>query len=480
MKRRPRYKYSNARAHHAVIGTLAILAALAVAVISYRANAGLPFQSSYRVYVDVPNANGLYRYTDVRIGGIRVGQVQSLGAIPGGGRARSFSRLQLSLNPSVGRIPMDSRVEVRVASVLGSSYVALTLGRSSRKLAPGATLPLSQANTPVQLTDLLNAFDRSSANSIQEVLRGTGYGLAGRGNDVNATIGSLAGLARPLTRVLGAVASPRADLPRFMRGYDSAAHALAPVSGQLGALVADTASTFGALDVARTPLGQTIEAFPPTAATTTRALVNLQPAFTGLARLARELRPGADLLPSALPVLDGTLAAGIAPLRRLPALGAQLRTGLRVLAAVGRDPAAAGALRKLTDASTALGALLDAVVPAQLQCNIFGIFGQNLSSALAGAGLPGTPLAQVGGTTVGAVNELFQNASPSSNMHTDAAPIESYQQCQAGNEPYNPNVQRLSNPTGVLSNQTEATYPPPGVTALAAKAGLLNTPRGTP
>jgi hypothetical protein len=65
-------------------------------------------------------------------------------------------------------------------------------------------------------------------------------------------------------------------------------------------------------------------------------------------------------------------------------------------------------------------------------------------------------------------------------MHVNADPIENYQQCQAGNEPYNANTQLLSNPPGVLSNQTALTYPPAGVRALAAKAGLLNTPPGTP
>jgi virulence factor Mce-like protein len=466
--------------HFGVVGVIGIAVLLAAVVISYRANSGLPFQSSYQVFVDVPNADRLNRYADVRIGGIRVGQVQSLGAVPGEGSRKPFSRLELSLSPSVGRLPDDSRVQIRSASVLGATYVDLTPGHSSRKLAAGGAIPISQVVPTVQLTDLLDVFDHATANSIRNVLGGLGDGLAGRGNDLNATIASLAGLAQPLTRVLGALASPRAQLAGFLHGYEATVGALAPVSGQFGELFADAATTLGALSAAQVPLGQTIDALPPAEAATTTALVDLQPALRGLATLARDLRPGAALLPSTLPALNGTLDAGIAPLKQIPPLARELRTTLQALNTLSRDPAAPGAIRTLTGAVTAAKLLLGTLTPAQVQCNILGIWGRNFSSGLAGRGIPGAALVQVAFATLGANNEEFQNATPSSNMHVDANPIENYRQCQAGNEPYNPNTQDLSNPPGPLSNQTEATSPPPGVTALAAKAGLLNTPPGTP
>jgi phospholipid/cholesterol/gamma-HCH transport system substrate-binding protein len=477
--RRRRRKRDTPR-HYGLLGLIGTLALLGAVVISYRANSGLPFQSSYRMFVDVPNADRLNHYADVRIGGIRVGQVQSIVAEPGHDAAQPFSRLELSLSPSVGRLPIDSRVQIRSASVLGATYVDLTPGHSPRKLAPGGTLPITQVTSTVQLTDLLDVFDHATASSIQTVLGGLGEGLAGRGDDLNATIASLAGAAQPLTRVLGALASPRAGLARFLSGYEATVGALAPVAGPLGSLFADAATTLGALNAARGPLGQTIDALPPAEAATTTALIDLEPGISGLARLARDLRPGADLLGSTLPALNRTLAAGVTPLGQLPALARELRTALDALDTVARDPAASGTVRQLTAAISAVKLLLDALTPAQLQCNILGIYGQNLPSALAGTGTAGAPLAEVGVTSLGAKNEEFQNATPSPNMHVDANPIENYQQCQAGNEPYNTTTQVLSNPPGVLSNQTEPTYPPPGVTALAAKAGLLNTPPGTP
>jgi virulence factor Mce-like protein len=466
--------------HYGLVGVISVLALLAAVVISYRANSGLPFQSSYQVFVDVPNANRLNHYADVRIGGIRVGQVQTVSAMPGKGGARPFTRLELALSPSVGRIAADSTVQIRSASVLGATYVDLTPGKGARKLAPGGTLGLSQVASTVQLTDLLDVFDRATARSIRTVLGGLGDGLAARGENFNATIASVAGLAQPLTRVLGAIAAPRAQLASFLRGYEATVGALAPVAAQFGQLVADASTTLGALNSARAGLGQTIDTLPPAESATTTALVHLQPALSALARLTLELRPGADLLPSTLPALNATLTAGVAPLRSLPQFASQLQTTLQVLNAVSLDPAASGALRSLTDAVGAVKTLLDVLTPAQLQCNILGVYGQNFPSVLAGTGFAGAPLIQVGVTTRGANNEEFQNSSPSSNMHVNANPHENYKECEAGNEPYNPNVQLLANPPGLQSNQTEATSPPPGVRALAARAGLLNAPAGTP
>jgi virulence factor Mce-like protein len=477
--RRPATKRRGAR-RSGLIGLVGVLAVLGAVVISYRANSGLPFQPSYRLFVDVPNANRLNRYADVRIGGIRVGEVESVEAMPGPGRSAAYSRLDLALSPSVGPIASNSSVQIRSASVLGATYVDLTPGAGSRKLPSGGTLGLSQVVPTVQLTDLLDIFDRATAKSIRTVLGRVGDGLAGRGDDFNATIATVAGLAEPLTRVLGAIASPRAQLGALLHGYEATVGALAPVASQFAELITDGSTTLAALNVARAALGQTIEALPPAEAATTTALVHLTPGLSALARLTLELRPGADLLPSTLPALNSTLRAGVAPLRSLPRFATALQTTLNVLGTVSRDPAASGALRRLTDAIGAVKTLLDVLTPAQLQCNILGIYGQNFPSVLAGTGFAGAPLIQVGVTTLGARNEEFQNAAPSPNMHVNADPHENYQECEAGNEPYNPNTQDLSNPAGLQSNQTELTSQPPGVRALAAGAGLLNTPPGTP
>src|SRR6266700_327219 len=66
----------------AVIGLIAIVLVLVGGYISYNALSGLPFQSTYSVTVALPDADRLIPTDDVRIAGVRVGQVARVTAQP--------------------------------------------------------------------------------------------------------------------------------------------------------------------------------------------------------------------------------------------------------------------------------------------------------------------------------------------------------------------------------------------------------------
>src|SRR5213594_2960543 len=120
IRHRPR---RDARRLHPLIG-VGVAAVLAVAVfISYSANNGLPWESAYDISADVPNAQRLAVHADVRIAGVRVGQVRALRAMPPVGGDKPFTRLDLALDREAGRVPVDTRIQVRSASVLGATYV---------------------------------------------------------------------------------------------------------------------------------------------------------------------------------------------------------------------------------------------------------------------------------------------------------------------------------------------------------------------
>jgi len=476
---KPRARRSSARLY-GVTGIIGVLAGLAIVYVSYTANGGVPFAPHYDVFVELPNAQRLQPGNDVRIGGIRVGQVQSVFAVPSRRAGASpFARIELALSPSAGPIPANSHVQEQPASILGASYLQLILGTSKRRIASGGTLPISQSTPTVQLPDLLDVFDQATAHSIQSSLGNLADGLAGRGAEFNGTLQSVSELLPPLTRVLNAIASPTADLSRLISGLDATTGALSPVAGELGSLVTNAAITLGSLSAARTQLAATIDELPGTEQTTTGALIRLNPALSGLAQLARELQPGAQLIPTALPALDRALEAGITPLRRLSPFAGDLRTTLVALDSLSRDPAADGSLRLLDQTVKALTTLLNVLTPAQVQCNVIALFGRNFDQMLS-SGTAQAVLAPIGVIAPGATAENVQNATPSSNLHVDYLPHENYQQCQAGNEPYSSTSQDLSNPPGTQPNTTQLTSPPPGVTADAASAGLLNPVKGLP
>lgn len=456
-----------------------------IVYVAYNANRSLPLQSRYSITVNVPNADKLAATNDVRIAGIRVGQVAKVDAITPAGGGAPYARAELKLKRSDAPLPADTRVKVRPASILGTTYVDLEPGTGSQMVPDGGALPLSHAQSTVDLTDLLDVFDRSTARATQQALTSLGEGLAGRGSALNSSLGSLNRLLPPVGRVSATLAAPDTRLPASIDGYDAFVRALAPVSNPLSGLLRGGAQTFGALRDAGSALGNTIDAASPAERATTSGLTRLQPALDRLSTLVTDLRAPVALLPTALRRGSAAVTAGVSPLRALPTLADHLGGTLTSLGSLSRDPATSGALRKLREMSDSALVTLNALTPAQVQCNVISLFAQSFGTAYGSVGFgQGPPMAFIGEKHLGSVGESLQNPAPSSGMAINVNPHENYQECESGNEPYpygslpvfnGPGKPILGNPPGLQSNHTLDSYPPEGVHALAAAAHLLPT-----
>jgi virulence factor Mce-like protein len=472
MKARARTPRVDLSRRMVAIGALTIAIIVAIGWIAYRANFGLPWQSRYEVNVDVPNADRLIDGADVRVGGVLVGEVLGVIAAPPVRGEPPYSRLKLALN-SGGPLPVDSTVQVRPASVLGLTYVELDLGDSRRTIHAGGTLPLAAARPASDLTDLLGIFDRNSSRSFKRALTGLAYGVAGRGTAINATIGSFDQLLPDATAVAAELAAPQTMLGGTLRAFERLAGELAPVSSQLGGFTDAAATTFGSLAAESQALGAAIDAAAGAERATTNAFTRAAPALNGLGRLAVALRPGGAMLAGAVDDVDGVLATGIGPLRQVPAFASKLRSALETIGDLSRDRAANRSLVKLADLIAPTNKALAAVLPAQVYCNVIGPWSQYFGSMWGGLGDgQGPALANLLVTSSGAEGEELQNPKPSPNAAIDPLPYEDKQQCQSGNEPWTGH-QQLNNPAGITSRKTRTTTPPPGVTELARKAGLL-------
>lgn len=465
------------RRRFTALGLTAILAVAIVGYIAYTANSGLPLQKRSLYEIELPNANRLINSADVRIGGIRVGQVLDVTGVAQPGR-RPFTRLKVALDASVERLPADTTAQVRPASVLGLTFVDLRLGRSREEIPEGGTLRLARALPSTNLTDLLDVFERGAARELRRALVELSSGVAGRGTALNATIASTSRLLPKLTAVSSTLSARPTRLPDFLRGYEAAVAALAPVSGELAGVVDNGAVTFGAVAGERAALGRAIDAAPAAEVEVTRAFTASRPALDGLARLAVRLRPAGRELPQTLREVNSTLVAGIRPLRTLPRLTSALGTALARLDTLSRDPNTSGALRKLADLTRHLRTALSHTVPAQVHCNVISLFTQGFAGVFGGLGVgdgPSLGLLFVG--EAGATGEALQNAKPSPNLGNNAISNNNADECEAGNEPWT-GKQQLGNPPGLQSKTTRDTVPPPGVLDRAREAGLMTDPEG--
>ena len=64
-----------------MVGAVTTLIVIVAVFLAYNANNGLPFVPVYRVSVEIPNAARLTNNNEVRIGGDRVGVVESIDAV---------------------------------------------------------------------------------------------------------------------------------------------------------------------------------------------------------------------------------------------------------------------------------------------------------------------------------------------------------------------------------------------------------------
>src|SRR5207253_997437 len=140
---------------------------------------GVPGRSYSTVYVEVPQIGNLLQHDQVRIAGVRVGQVERRSITPDG-----HTRLALQLEPGVS-LPADTTVAIRASGLLGARYVQLVPGRSTRVLASGSTIRAPGSSITIGLPEALDTFDAQTRGALGSTLGELGTGLLGHGTQLN-------------------------------------------------------------------------------------------------------------------------------------------------------------------------------------------------------------------------------------------------------------------------------------------------------
>jgi hypothetical protein len=168
--------------------------------------------------------------------------------------------------------------------------------------------------------------------------------------------------------------------------------------------------------------------------------------------------------------LADALNQGTIALRDTNALGDLIRAAFVRLSRLVDSAQTPKTLRHLTDIVVSLGQALDVYNPAQIQCNVLGLWTRNV------------PLINAEGDAVGPwlsvqlvvhQQQSFQASTRSADLHTNPVPHENTAECESGNEPFLPG-QSIGNPPGNQPNTTESTAPPSGPRARRRQAGPLS------
>jgi virulence factor Mce-like protein len=363
-----RRRQQSAFANPVLVGAVTVLVVIVAVFLAYNANRGLPFVPTRELKVDIGDGSNLVRGNDVLQGGHRIGFVSALKPV-GLSNGTTGAQLTLKLSKSQGAVPVDSTVSVLLRSVLGSKYVDVVKGSSSRVFADGATIPISQTNVPVQLDQVFNTFNAPTRAAVQQNLVGFGDTFAARGSDLSVTIESLPALLGYLTPVAAYLSDPSSGLTRFFDSLNAFTGAVSPVSSSLVGLFRDSATTFGAINSSPSSLEATIAKSPSTLAVSTASLRVQQPFLVDLATFGRFLSPATASLKAALPNINASLEAGSVTLQQTPVLNQKLQQLMDQLLKLANDPGTNVALNGLTSTVNLLNPMVRYLGPHQTVCD---------------------------------------------------------------------------------------------------------------
>ena len=382
---------SSIAANPVLIGAVTTLVLVVLVFLAYNANNGLPFVPSYDVKVEVPNAAGLVKGNEVRVGGTRVGVITKI-APSTQADGSVIAVLTLKLNSVVEPIPSDTTVMIRPRSALGLKYVQLTRGPSSKGLPNGGTLSIAQATpAPVEIDEFFDTFNEPTRRASQANLTWFGNALAGRGYDLNLAVQDLKPFFDSLTPLARNLSSSRTDLTGFVRGLAQSAAVVAPAAETQGQLFVNLDSTFQALaSVARPYIQESITEGPATLENATVNLPKLRPFLANSATLFHNLQPGIASFTDAAPTLANIVKVGTPVFKKSPAFNAELSTTFTAIETFSLDPSTTLGVDDLTETMTILKPTLAYVTPAQTVCNYATILFSNAAQIGSEGGSTGT------------------------------------------------------------------------------------------
>ena len=142
-----------------VMGAVVLLAAAGFIALAYEA-ADMKGDGGYQIIAEFGSTGGLSVGDDVRISGIKVGQIIAQELDP----VTYVAKVSMSIDPTV-KIPSDSSARITSASLLGGNYLELLPGGADKVLETGAII--YDTRDPVSLTDLLGKAVFSSGSAAQ-------------------------------------------------------------------------------------------------------------------------------------------------------------------------------------------------------------------------------------------------------------------------------------------------------------------------
>lgn len=221
------------------------------------------FKDTYTLTASFTDAAGLKSSDDVRVAGLKAGKVDSVQIING------HVDVSMKVNSDV-QLPVDSRAEISVETLLGKKTVTLYYGDSKDIYDDGGNIPLDKTRTPVEITDLadtsVDLLQKSDADAFETFMEEVTKITQGKKDEVT-------GLITGLTRVTSAIDDRRDQIGRLIDSLKTIGKTFADRDGTLLSLLDNYKVILGNLEVRTADLTRLLNA-TDTASHETASLVS--------------------------------------------------------------------------------------------------------------------------------------------------------------------------------------------------------------
>jgi phospholipid/cholesterol/gamma-HCH transport system substrate-binding protein len=290
----------------------------------------------YQFKIAFDEAPLLASQSDVRVAGVQIGKVAKVE------NSTNASVATLEIDRKYAPLEEDTRAVLRNKTVLGQTYVELTLGdKGGPKVPENGLLDARNVEDTVELDEILNTLDPYTRRAYRTWQQGVSKAVKDRGPDLNNAIGNLPGFVETGGDLFEALNVQRDALGALVRNTGVTFQALTEKEGQLRALIENSDTVFTSIQEERENFAELWNVFPTflresrlTYARLERFATNTRPLVRDMEPVLRDLRPTLVALSTLSPDLK-RLFTNLDPLitESLKSLPAQreLFVGLRPL-----------------------------------------------------------------------------------------------------------------------------------------------------
>lgn len=255
---------------------------------------GFEKYSDYRVSLEFDEVDNLVTASQVRIAGVKVGEVTATEPLPNGARVEFILR-----NPDVYPLHEGVTVGLQMKSVQGEYYLDVKDG-TGPEIPAGTKLPAGTGQQSTELFDLYKSLNQKSQADTSEMIQRLASSTGNTKKEIAATFTGLGALGREGYTALDAVAAQSDDLRALAADTSTVLDALDTSQGQIARLVTSANKVTAATAGQRQALEETFQLLPGLLDSAKRGSESLTELSGSLAPVAADLRAASPGLSKAL------------------------------------------------------------------------------------------------------------------------------------------------------------------------------------